>query len=57
MNIDENPSDADKEFENFKSVEEFMETVNTTLENYSSEFECDFSTSDSNVTSDSDYIV
>ena len=35
MNIDENPSDADNEFENVESVEEFMESVNTTSENYS----------------------
>ena len=57
MNIDENPSDTDNELENVESVEEFMETVNLTLGNYSSEFESDFSTSDSNFTSDSDYIV
>ena len=40
-----------------KMLNQLVETVNTTLENYSSEFESDFSTSDSNVTSDSDYIV
>ena len=57
VNINENLSDADNEFENVESVEEFMETVNTALENSSSEFENDISTSDSNVTSDSDYIV
>ena len=34
-----------------------LRSVNTTLEIYSSEFESDFSTSDSNVTSDSDCIV
>ena len=43
--------------ENINSVEGFTETEDVSLENYSSEFESDFSTFDSSDTSDSDYVV
>ena len=58
VKIVESPSDGDNELiGNMNSGEEFAETEDVSLENYSSEFGSDFSKFDSSDTSDSDYIV